>query len=268
MIIKEYVREEGDEVSRIHRHTYKFARDASAPGLFADVREEKSLLSGHITKGDAVTVSIEPDLLALARGFILELDPLHVVVGVDHELNISGLMARTRRARNPSFDAAQTIFRIDKDELSGGMSRIRDNLAQLFYVKGDTRRLALIVDLVPPVFDASLAPPPETLPSVLNASQKEAMRKVLSAKDYSLILGMPGTGKTTTTAEIIKTLVSHGKSVLLTSYTHSAVDAILVKLLDSDLEVLRLGNSDRVRDVFLIKTWCSCCVYQDTPCCS
>ena len=45
-----------------------------------------------------------------------------------------------------------------------------------------------------------------------------------------MILGMPGTGKTTTIACIVSILVSLGKSVLITSYTHSAVDNILMKI--------------------------------------
>jgi DNA replication ATP-dependent helicase Dna2 len=72
------------------------------------------------------------------------------------------------------------------------------------------------------------------------------MTKVLTAKDYACILGMPGTGKTTTIAEIILALVRRGKSVLLTSYTHSAVDTILTKLVNSDHKILRLGNVEKV----------------------
>jgi DNA replication ATP-dependent helicase Dna2 len=72
------------------------------------------------------------------------------------------------------------------------------------------------------------------------------MQKVLSAQDYALILGMPGTGKTTTIAEIIKAIVARGQTVLLTSYTHSAVDTILRKLVNEDIGMLRLGNVDKV----------------------
>ncbi|KAG6893366.1 hypothetical protein C0992_010298, partial [Termitomyces sp. T32_za158] len=129
------------------------------------------------------------------------------------------------------------------------MGRIRDNLAQLFYADGDTRRLELVVDLKYPVFEND---PPELSPHLLsysahlNANQAQAMRKVLTAQDYALILGMPGTGKTTVIAAMIKTLVAMGKTVLLTSYTHSAVDTILAKLLDADFSILRLGNIDKV----------------------
>lgn len=64
----------------------------------------------------------------------------------------------------------------------------------------------------------------------LNIDQKRAIMKVLCAEDYTLILGMPGTGKTTTIARLVRIMVNRGKTVLLTSYTHTAVDNILLKL--------------------------------------
>lgn len=57
---------------------------------------------------------------------------------------------------------------------------------------------------------------------------------------------MPGTGKTTTTSHIIRTLVERGKTVLLTSYTHSALDNVLSKVHASGIDVLRLGNPEKV----------------------
>jgi DNA replication ATP-dependent helicase Dna2 len=68
----------------------------------------------------------------------------------------------------------------------------------------------------------------------------------MSAKDYALVLGMPGTGKTTTIAHIIRTLVAKGKSVLLTSYTHTAVDNILLKIRSDKIGILRLGASAKI----------------------
>lgn len=54
--------------------------------------------------------------------------------------------------------------------------------------------------------------------------------QILTAKDYALILGMPGTGKTSTMVHAVKALLLRGASILLTSYTNSAVDNLLVKL--------------------------------------
>jgi len=70
--------------------------------------------------------------------------------------------------------------------------------------------------------------------------------ELIVAQDYALVLGMPGTGKTTTIAHIIRALVENGKSVLLTSYTHTAVDNILLKLKTDGIKMLRLGSIAKV----------------------
>ena len=71
---------------------------------------------------------------------------------------------------------------------------------------------------------------------------------MLSVEDYALVLGLPGTGKTSTIATAIKALLDVGKSVLVTSYTNSAVDNILVKLVALEVPVLRLGRSQGVHE--------------------
>lgn len=56
--------------------------------------------------------------------------------------------------------------------------------------------------------------------------------QVLQAKDYALIQGLPGTGKTSTLAFITRLLAAQGKRVLITSYTNSAVDNVALKLVE------------------------------------
>lgn len=243
MVIKSYSNDLGKSLAKIHRHAYTFER-ASHAGTQSD----RSLLSGHIAKGDPVSLSIEPDLLCLSRGFVIDLTSSTITIGVTYVIDVDALLARTRhrhRATGGDRDD-QVVFRIDKDEMASGMMRMRNNLAQLFYVEGDEKRRKLIVDLAPPQYEDARAPRPEEIPSSLNEDQRQAMEKVMTAQDYALILGMPGTGKTTTIAEIIKALVERGKTVLLTSYTHSAVDTILMKLLNAEFPMLRLGNIDKV----------------------
>jgi DNA replication ATP-dependent helicase Dna2 len=236
------------KTQRIHQFTYRFVRHGAEE--LSAATETSSLLNGHMSVGDAIMLSVEPDLLALARGFIVGLAPTEVIVGVDHEVHLARIAARTGRA---AFDVA---FRIDRDELFGGMGRLRDNLAQLFYADGDRRRRALVVDLQPPQFDWPEADPEsglvvheaayEKVLGGMNPNQREAMEKVMAAQDYALVLGMPGTGKTTVIVALIRELVRRGKTVLLTSYTHSAVDTILLKLVDEVFGILRLGNVDKV----------------------
>ncbi|GBE84559.1 DNA replication ATP-dependent helicase/nuclease dna2 [Sparassis crispa] len=223
---------------KIHRFTYKFRKRSAS---------HTSLLNGHMSVGDAITVSVVPDLLALAKGFIVDLTPGEVVVGVDHELSIETIATSVRGRTNAPV--LEINFRIDKDELFGGMGRVRDNLAQMFYADGDARRLQLVVDLKRPRFidDTEIADLASQEILQLNENQRAAMKKVLSAQDYALILGMPGTGKTTVISALIRELVRRGKTVLLASYTHSAVDTILLKLKDRvDFGILRLGNTDKV----------------------
>ena len=64
--------------------------------------------------------------------------------------------------------------------------------------------------------------------------------QVVAANDYTIIQGLPGTGKTFTIAFLIQLLVGMGKRVLITSYTHSAVDNVVMKLLDEGV-----GTTDR-----------------------
>ncbi|KAH8922045.1 Dna2-domain-containing protein, partial [Atractiella rhizophila] len=213
--------------ARWSRFVYRFTQDPSLPST--------SLLSGHLTRGDPIVVSIDGVVLAFARGFILDLNHSFVTLGLDRQLK---LPERCQGLEN-------TKFRIDRDELGAGMGRVRDNLAQLFYDNGDERRRRLIVDLEEPRFTVGADLDDLKLDGA-NDDQKAAVMKVLKTEDYALLLGMPGTGKTTTIAKVIEILAARGKTILLTSYTHSAVDTILEKVKDSGLSILRIGNPDKV----------------------
>lgn len=245
--------------ARISRFTYRLHHALPLPSLASSSQQAaRSLLSGGLTVNDPVVVSLEhPSVLSISRGFVLEITADSIVLGLDHSLTNTPQAARALPASTQHGDL---VFRIDKDELAAGMGRIRDNLIQLFVAGGDEKRRRLIVDLDKPTFyNGVLGPSHPTsgaatahrrdqlIPSHLNSDQERAVEKALTAQDYALILGMPGTGKTTTIAEILKALTKAGKSVLLTSYTHSAVDNILLKIKDAGIDILRLGNRDKVR---------------------
>lgn len=238
--------------AKIHRYTYRLHHATPFPSQTQSMspsqqRAARSLLGGAISLNDPVAISLErPHVLALSRGFVLGITATEIILGLDHSLVDS---PQATKAGVDLTVQGGGVFRIDKDELAAGMGRIRDNLIQLF-VPIESKLRRLIVDLEEPKFDH--APPPAiTLPSTkssLNGDQQRAIEKVLSMNDYALILGMPGTGKTTTIAEVLQALTKRGKSVLLTSYTHSAVDNILLKVKDvQGLSILRLGNRDKVR---------------------
>lgn len=165
------------------------------------------------------------------------------------------------------------MYRIDKNNIQHDMSTSRFNVLNIFLPPmipglnleigntsktriskisdgGDEKMRKILVDNIKPSYV-----PSDQLPNVVydkgrlsgfNENQVKAIDQALRCNDYSLILGMPGTGKTTVIAELIKILAANGKSVLLTSYTHSAVDNILLKLLDSGINMARLGYRSKI----------------------
>lgn len=234
--------------TKIHHYTYRLQHSRPLSSQATSTQQaSRSLLGGSISINDPIVVSLEnPSVLAISRGFVLSVSAHDVVIGVDHSLIDNPQALR----HLPRAEPWEFVFRIDRDELAAGLGRIRDNLIQLFVVNGDEKRRKLVVDLDKPRFRKCTGS--DLVSKNLNEDQTEAVRKVLLAEDYALILGMPGTGKTTTIAHILKALVKSGKSVLLTSYTHSAVDNILLKVKDKEgMNILRLGNRDKVCRFFL-----------------
>lgn len=257
---------------KINRFRYRFRRAESSTIL---TQSRPSFLNSQINLGEPIVVSDELGHFALANGFVTDLQPDYLYVNVDRRLH----GARIRQAGfdptdNQVFNGiveipvngapkissqlgtqinTSTTYRIDKDEFKSGMAMARNNIIQLFTKEGDRKRRDLIVRGRDPVFKhprqgtqyAYIEQQRETL----NIDQRKAVEKVLTAEDYALVLGMPGTGKTTTIAHIIRALVETGKSVLLTSYTHTAVDNILLKLKDDGIKMLRLGSIAKVSQV-------------------
>ncbi len=80
----------------------------------------------------------------------------------------------------------------------------------------------------------------------LNDSQKQAVKYSLGARDFHLIHGPPGTGKTTTAIEVIEQAISSGNQVLATAASNMAVDNILEFLLEQGVKAVRVGHPARV----------------------
>ncbi|KAM4743543.1 DNA replication ATP-dependent helicase/nuclease DNA2 [Anableps anableps] len=198
-----------------------------------------------LTSGDRIVVSDqEGRFIGLATGYLKGVNETSVSCTLDRDLSkFSGV-----------------LFRLDSDEGVVGLSTHLSNLSRLMENSGDSDRLReLVVDLRPPEFISNLSSvlPREAKDTVaniligLNKPQKQAMKKVLLSKDYTLIVGMPGTGKTTTICTLVRILHACGFSVLLTSYTHSAVDNILLKLKRFRVGFLRLGQGQKVHPEIL-----------------
>ncbi|KAH9788854.1 DNA replication ATP-dependent helicase/nuclease JHS1 [Citrus sinensis] len=241
---------------RDNRFVYHFVRQhMPSPNLNAS--DGDSLIGAAIpTKdmdctlrsGDYVILSTESDRLAVASGLITEISRFHVSVSFSKPLRLPG--------RNSSSDAdslLHEVWRIDKDEIMTSFSVMRYNLVQLFLQSAQSSQLRrMIVDLEAPRFDSgSVFSQDPALSYIwseksLNDDQRRAIIKVLTAKDYALILGMPGTGKTSTMVHAVKALLMRGASILLTSYTNSAVDNLLIKLKSQSIDFVRIGRHEVV----------------------
>ncbi|XP_067996252.1 DNA replication ATP-dependent helicase/nuclease DNA2 [Melanerpes formicivorus] len=195
----------------------------------------------NLLVGDRVVVSGEENgLLGLATGY---------VTGVS-VTEVSCLLGR-----NLSKLPKSTVFRLDHEEGDFGIGVPFENLSKLMKDSPVSERLRnLIIDFDKPRFIQHLSSvlPPEAKETVanilkgLNKPQKQAMKQVLLSRDYTLIVGMPGTGKTTTICALVRILSACGFSVLLTSFTHTAVDNILLKLAKFKVGFLRLGRAQKV----------------------
>lgn len=209
---------------------------------------------GHIMKYDKVIISDDNGHFALALGFVRHIDAVSVTIATKRRIlptelktdkfHRAGVLRTSQIA--PQNRGESIIFRIDKDEMFYGMGVARFNVLNLFLFDGDSVRRRLVVEQDTPKFDEKPFLKIEDEEHNFNPDQVSAFRKAFLTKDYSLILGMPGTGKTTVIAQIIAMLVKAKKSVLLTSYTNSAVDNILLKVKEYDIDFLRIGNPSRI----------------------
>ncbi len=250
--------------AKINRFQYAFVKQKPTPGF--------SFTESQITLGEPIVISDQKGHFALANGYVTSVRKHKIQVAVDRRLHnarvkstnfnaeryqsFAGVMeivedGSGRSSMTPEQPTEPVVYRLDKDEFSNGMAMVRNNLIRLMEkdVFGVQALRRLIVENVAPTFKPT--PSQYILANTasqasLNVDQKAAIGKVMSAKDYALVLGMPGTGKTTTIAHIIRALVAQGKSVLLTSYTHTAVDNILLKLRKDNIGIFRLGSIAKV----------------------
>ncbi|XP_050237570.1 DNA replication ATP-dependent helicase/nuclease JHS1 isoform X2 [Mercurialis annua] len=239
------------------RFIYRFVRKklphnilASNGDLFNGSSSPKNDFDCALKIGDYVILSTEAGRQTVASGIITEISHFHVSVSFSKRIRlpISSSLSEVN-------DLLQEIWRINKDEVMTSFSVMRFNLAQLFRQSEQGSHLRkMIVDLEAPRFDSgcifSQDPAISYIWSVksLNDDQRRAILKILTAKDYALILGMPGTGKTSTMVYAVKALLMRGASILLTSYTNSAVDNLLIKLKAQGVDFLRIGRYEAVHN--------------------
>ena len=128
----------------------------------------------------------------------------------------------------------------------GGTSAIRS--LYTFITSNEERRQLLLGQRVPCV-DKSL-----TLSHSYHPDYDEIILKAKQAQDYFLLIGPPGTGKTSQALQFLvrEQLAEQSKvqsskfkvqsSILLLAYTNRAVDEICNMLTENDIDYIRIGN--------------------------
>ncbi|KAJ3680646.1 hypothetical protein LUZ60_016924 [Juncus effusus] len=236
-----------ESTSKNERYLYKFERQKEEIEI-----EDSSTnnIESTLRSSDCVVLSTESGRIAVANGVIRDINRLHVQVSFSRRLRLPGSDSSSEQEI-----LSQQIWRIDKDEFSSSYNIMRSNLVQLFVQNSRSSQLRkLIVDLEAPRFESGglLSQDPAISyvrsEKSLNDDQRRSIHKILAARDYALILGMPGTGKTHTMAHAVKSLLIRGSTVLLTSYTNSAVDNLLLKLKSQNIDFIRIGRDEAVHD--------------------
>ncbi|KAL3833010.1 hypothetical protein ACJIZ3_007746 [Penstemon smallii] len=234
----------------VYRFVLREFSSVDTEQLHGDSSSSTSSLNHIFKSGDYVILSTEPCHLRIANGIIVDIGNSHVSVSFAKRLRLPGHWHVSM-----GDDLHQQSWRLDKDEAMASFAIMRYNLIQLFLQTEISSRLRkMIVDLEMPRYDSGCVFSQDPAISYvwsqksLNDDQRRAIIKILTAKDYALILGMPGTGKTSTMVHAVKALLMRGASILLTSYTNSAVDNLLIKLKAQGIDFIRIGRYEAVHE--------------------
>jgi len=154
--------------------------------------------------------------------------------------SILGISSEEVTVWSPELITHPTL--IDRYDINSVHVRTLQNL--LRWLQADSHLRSLVSGTIRPQFDTTKNVPPRT---DFNAEQNLAVERAMQMRDYLLIHGPPGTGKTSVIAEIVKRYCQQGQRVMLAAFTNQAVDNMLKRLDAEGLhEFMRLGSARNV----------------------
>lgn len=175
-----------------------------------------------------------------------------VVISDDDDPSDQGVPGVVSRRKGDSIQVATEAwpegqsYRID---LSPDETTRRRQLAAIARARTASGRTARLRDVIlgkQPLRFAVHDSRPISFVSSLNPPQQDAVRFALSALDVAVVHGPPGTGKTTTIAEVIVQAIARGDRVLACAPSNTAVDNLLERLVRLNCNALRVGHPARV----------------------
>ncbi len=151
------------------------------------------------------------------------------------------------RLRSKQFNKAlfeePIVWNLEHDLMDSGFTKLYQGLASFATVAPEKR--AMLLAQQPPTLPNTQE---LTAPSELTEEQQAIYKKIINAKDYFLLWGPPGTGKT---SMMLKHLVAYlwkntDQNILLLAYTNRAVDEICesIESIDETIksDYIRLGS--------------------------
>lgn len=173
-----------------------------------------------------------------------------VVISDDTDESDDGIAGVVSRRKPTSIQVATekwpegSRFRID---MSPDETTRRRQLAACANAETATKRAGKLRDVILGTRPLRFSEQPDVeFFTELNPPQQEAVRFALSAQDVAVLHGPPGTGKTTTVAEVILQAVRRGDRVLACASSNTAVDNLLERLVAMLPDVVRVGHPARV----------------------
>ncbi len=164
------------------------------------------------------------------RGTILRIDDGHIDISL----------------RNPQTDGgvlSGAVWAVEHDFMESSSSALYRNL--LAFLNAPLRRRQLILSQRSPEVDSTVTLTGDyTNRETGDDEFNRLVLRVKQARDFFLIIGPPGTGKTSYgMLNVLKEQLTDGtSSVLVTAYTNRAVDELCQKLADEGIDYLRIGS--------------------------
>ena len=193
----------------------------------------KKSIETEITTGDVVLISRGDPLKSDLIGTVIKVTEKSITVAFENK---------------PPKWVYKKGIRIDLYVNDVTFRRMNENLEILRHATGRQRDLRnIIIGLKVPFLAKEIDFTP--VDSDLNETQLKAIKLALGAKDFFLIHGPPGTGKTRTLTELIIQLIKRGKKVLATADSNIAVDNLILNLSKyPNLKIVRIGHPARVME--------------------
>ncbi|KAM3718203.1 DNA replication ATP-dependent helicase/nuclease DNA2 [Dirofilaria immitis] len=190
--------------------------------------------------------------LFMKGDLLLILSDANEMISIASVISVKANFIDVAVSGNSSLFIIGTSYFLEKHETS---FKYVLNLGNLVALMVDNKQMSkirsLIIDMKPPIFSKMKKEDIVGISEIvrqLNCEQARAVVKSLMSNDYAIIEGFPGSGKTSTLVVLIRCLIYLGRTVLVTSHTHSAIDNLLLKLIEhiDENKILRLGQQTSV----------------------